>query len=293
MTKQITELTEAQKAAMPVYRDKWIDIGLSCDRVNFDIAKIDLLKAYECAGLPHPKEVVFARGPQEAIEMAKAAGKKAGINLTSSDILNTTMFGSQEAGWLSFYNFFEEQCGIEFPILEGLMRLTHSSGWIIVYDTWACIQDKPLYIKFDDQNRLHCENGPAIEYADGTVVYSWHGVGVPSEWIADKENSLTAQIALTWSNLEQRRAACEILGWAKVLEKLKAKVIDEDEDPMIGTLLRVKLPDIGTEQFLKVQCGTGRVFCLPVPPDVETALEANAWSFGINPEQLRDLEVRT
>ena len=45
MTKQITELTEAQKAAMPAYRDKWIDIGLSWDRVNFEMAKVDLIKA--------------------------------------------------------------------------------------------------------------------------------------------------------------------------------------------------------------------------------------------------------
>lgn len=287
--KQITELTEAQKAAMPEYRDKWIQVGLSCDRVNFEMAKVDLIKAYECAGLPPPKEIVFAKGPQEAIRLAKLKDPK----LTNADILNTTMFGNQEAGWLSFYNFFEEQCGIEFPVLEGLMRLSYSSGWVTVFDEWACIQDKPLHIKFDDQNRLHCENGPAIEYGDGTVVYAWHGVSVPDAWIADKENALTAEIALTWENIEQRRAACEILGWAKVLEKLNARVVDADEDPQIGTLLRVDIPEIGEEQFLKVQCGTGRTFAIPVPPTVKTALEANAWTYGMDPEQLRDLEVRT
>ena len=288
-TKKITELTAEQKAAMPEYRDKWIQIGLSCDRVNFEMAKIDLIKAYECANLPAPKEIVFARGPQEAIRLAKKKDPK----LTSADVLNTTMFGSQEAGWLSFYNFFEEQCDVEFPVLEGLMRLAHSSGWITVFDEWACIHDKPLFIKFDDQNRLHCENGPAIEYGDGTVVYAWHGVGVPDSWIADKENALTADIALTWANVEQRRAACEILGWAKILDKLNATVVDEDEDPMIGTLLEVDIPEIGREKFLKVQCGTGRIFAIPVPPNVKTALEANAWTYGMDPEQLRDLEVRT
>lgn len=288
-TKKITELTAEQKAAMPEYRDKWIQIGLSCDRVNFEMAKIDLVKAYECANLPAPKEIVFARGPQEAIRLAKKKDPK----LTSADVLNTTMFGSQEAGWLSFYNFFEEQCDVEFPVLEGLMRLAHSSGWITVFDEWACIHDKPLFIKFDDQNRLHCENGPAIEYGDGTVVYAWHGVGVPDSWIADKENALTADIALTWANVEQRRAACEILGWAKILDKLNATVVDEDEDPMIGTLLEVDIPEIGREKFLKVQCGTGRIFAIPVPPDMRTALEGNAWTFGLDPKQLRDLEVRT
>jgi len=294
MTEQITELTESQMAAMPAYRDKWIDIGLSCDRVNFEMVKVDLIKSYECAGRKPPQKIEFARGPEEAIHLIKAEGKRNGLTLTSSDILNTTMFGSQEAGWLSFYNFFEEQCDIAFPIMEGLNRLAHSSGWITVYDTYACIQDKPLCIKFDDQNRLHCENGPAIEYGDGTVVYSWHGVGIPDAWIADKENALTAEIALTWSNIEQRRAACEILGWVKVLEKLNAKIIDEDEDPMIGTLLQVNIPDIGKEQFLRVLCGTGREFAIPVPPDVKTALEANAWSYNMPLDVFgRGPEIRT
>ncbi len=172
MTGQVTELTEEQKAMIPVYRDKWIQIGLSCDRVNFEMAKANLIKAYECAGLKPPEKIVFAKGPREAIELARKEDPK----LSASDVLNTTMFGSQEAEWLSFYNYFEEQCGIQLPILEGLMRLAYSSGWVTVFDTWACIQDRPLFIKFDDQQRLHCENGPAIEYGDGTKVYARHGV---------------------------------------------------------------------------------------------------------------------
>jgi hypothetical protein len=287
--KKITELTAEQKAAMPVYRDKWIQVGLSCGRVNFEIAKIDLIKAYECANLPAPGEIVFARGPNEAIRLAKQKDP----SLSAADVLTTTMFGSQEAGWLSFYNYFEEQCDLEFPGLEGLTRLAYNSGWITVFDEWACIHDRPLYIKLDEQNRLHCENGPAIEYGDGTAVYSWHGTSIPELWITDKEKALTADIALTWNNIEQRRAACEILGWVNILDKLDATLIDEDEDPMIGSLLEVSIPDIGREKFLKVQCGTGRTFAIPVPPNMKTALEGNAWTFGLNPEQLRDLEIRT
>ena len=78
-----------------------------------------------------------------------------------------------------------------------------------------------------------------------------------------------------------------------MLEQLDAKVIDEDEDPMIGTLLEVNLPGVGSEMFLKVLCGTGRTFALPVPPDMKTALEANCWTYGFTQGELRDLEVRT
>jgi hypothetical protein len=110
-------------------------------------------------------------------------------------------------------------------------------------------------------------------------LYSWHGVSIPGEWIADRK-SLTAKTALTWENIEQRRAAAEILGWVHILNELDATVIDADPDPEIGTLLEVELPDIGRERFLKVQCGTSRLFALPMPPHVNTALEAQSWSFG-------------
>jgi hypothetical protein len=69
-------------------------------------------------------------------------------------------------------------------------------------------------------------------------------------------------------------------------------VIDEDADEMIGTLLEVDIPDIGKEKFLFVKCGTGRNFALPVPPDMKTALEANAWSYGLKPAEYVP-EVRT
>ena len=84
---------------------------------------------------------------------------------------------------------------------------------------------------------------------------------IPETWITDPK-SLTAKVALTWLNIEQRRAACEILGWESVLSELKGNTIDKDEDPMIGELVEVTIPDVGKEKFLRVLCGTGRKFAL-------------------------------
>ncbi len=81
--------------------------------------------------------------------------------------------------------------------------------------------------------------------------------------------------------------------WARILRELNAKIIDEDADPMIGTLVEVTLPDLGKEKFLKVLCGTGREFAIPVPPEMKTALDANAWTFDLDGNTLRKLEVRT
>ncbi len=59
-----------------------------------------------------------------------------------------------------------------------------------------------------------------------------------------------------------------------MLEQLHPTVIDTHANPMVGTLLRVDLPDSPGEQFLKVLCDTGRTFALCVPRECRTALEA-------------------
>ena len=115
---------------------------------------------------------------------------------------------------------------------------------------------------------------------------------MPSEWITNRK-SLTAKKALKWENVEQRRAAIEIVGWASVLEQLHAVTIDQDEDPQIGRLVEASIPDVGKEKFLIVECGTKRIFALPVPPDMKTALQANSWTYGVDEQVIRALEVRT
>jgi len=58
-------------------------------------------------------------------------------------------------------------------------------------------------------------------------------------------------------------------------------------------LLEVELPDIGKERFLRVLCGTGREFALPVPPDMTTALQAQSWTFGMVEFEFVKPEIRT
>lgn len=154
---------------------------------------------------------------------------------------------------------------------------------------FTIISDRPKTIKIDAEGRLHCENGPAVEWRDGMQQYYWHGIAIPDEWISDRK-SLTPEIALRWENVEERRAACEILGWTNVLEhsSLNPEIINQDE-PHIGTLIQVDLPDAPKQWFIKYQCGTGRWFAESVnDKQYNTALLANAAGNGYrgagNPE---------
>jgi len=286
---KIKSLTPEQEEQLSVYRDKWLKIGLATGPVDFEKAKAAVCKAYRSAGLKEPTVFLKAEGPLDAIKIIKQMQPSFSV----SDINSSFTYGSQDANWLGFYDYFKTVLNIEeCSKLEGLMELAESCGWLSMFEDVVVFQDRPEVIKFDDQNRLHCEDGPAISYKDGLKVYSWHGIRVPKDWIENK-GTLSPETALTWDNVEQRRAACEILGWATVLRKLDARVIDCDDDPQIGTLVEVNIPEIGRERFIKDLCGTGREFAIPVPPDMKTALEANAWTYGLDGDILKQLEIRT
>lgn len=153
------------------------------------------------------------------------------------------------------------------------------------------VSERPAELRIED-DRLHSLTAPAVKFRDGWSAYAVRGVIVPREWVEHRD-AIPVEVALTWPNIEQRRIAAEIVGWAKVIEKLGATVVDENANPQIGTLLRVNLPDVLGALFLKVECGTKRTFCLPVPSTMRTALEANAWTYDVTGDQLLKLEVRT
>jgi len=169
------------------------------------------------------------------------------------------------------------------------LDLYKSVGWVLPFENICLVTEPHTEMHLDNHHSLHNERGPAVTYPDGYDVYIWRGRGIPKEWII---NQPTVQDALTWRDTEQRRIAVEILGWDNILNELGAIILDKDDDPQIGELLSVDLPDIGREKFLRVTCGTGRKFTLPVPPHMKTAQQANAWTWGLKPKQYKP-EVRT
>lgn len=289
MTEKISSLTQEQIDQFPVFVDKWLKIGLSTEPVDFEKAKEAACLAYELAGLKKPTQFHVTQSPVDAIKFIQ----KLDPSKSKNDILQEMSYGAHEAAWLSFYNYFQEAVGLDCcNKLQGLMDLAKYTGWVSFYEDVVVFQHRPSKIKMDDQNRLHCEDGPAILYPDGYSIYAWHGQTIPADWI-EKKDQMDPATAINWPNVEQRRAAAEIIGWAKVLDQLKSKVIDKDGDPEIGELHEVNIPDIGRERFLKVQCGTGRTFALPVPPTMKTALEAQAWTWGMDVKEFKRPEVRT
>ena len=62
MTK-IESLTPEQEAQIPVYRERWIKIGLSCEPCDKSAARPHLNQAYVDAGLSPPPFILVMGGP--------------------------------------------------------------------------------------------------------------------------------------------------------------------------------------------------------------------------------------
>lgn len=277
--KTIVNLTPEQEALLPVYRDKWLEIGLSTEEIDEDRSRKAIENLYKITGYEAPKDIHYVDG----------------LNSITQDEfpISSLWVGSLSAYWLAFYDFFFEQFDIGEevrPMLEAVIEVAKAGGSIHFEKDRVIVIQRPEVIKMRD-GHLHCEDGPSIRFRDGFEVYSWNGTRVPRKFIMEKD-TLDPTLAITHENVEQRRALAEIIGWDRVIEMLKPTIIDED-DPEIGTLLEVDIPEIGKERFIRVLCGTNRQFALPVPPDTDSALGAQAFLHGVSLNDFLLPEIRT
>lgn len=284
------KLTAAEEAQIPIWRDRWFDIGSCTEPADRPRAERAITGMYKEAGETEPR-FVWCRGPAEAVTV---------LSWTRKSVTGECFPGQVYAYWICLYKYCEDVLKHKYAAKDS-RRLNLWSELVQSADVWfpyrgLCVAcDRPKTVKFNDrpieQRALHCEDGPALEYRDGWKVFSWNGTTIPGDWIVNKDK-VDAKLALTWENIEQRRALCEILGWKRVLEQLKCKVIDKDPDPEVGTLLEAPLPT-GKARFLRAHCPTGRDFVLSVPMEMKSARQANAWSYGLDVDAHRKLEFRT
>jgi hypothetical protein len=281
---KLTTLSKEQQDALSNWTQKWIEIGYTTEPANWAMAEAAITEEYALAGLDVPTYYhVFS--PSAGVSLIR--------NVLRQTRIPSYIGGQIWASWPARTSFFRVVCGLDIPDIRE--RVSQSCGMYFPLKNACVIVDRFSVVVRDEQGHLHCATGPALAWRDGSSAYYWHGIKIPAEWIESPQN-LNPQVALTWPQIEQRRAAAEILGWGRILMSFPHQVIDKDSDPAVGTLLEVDLPDAPGARFLRVQCGTGRDFVLPVPETIATALEANAWTWGadgVDPKIIRTLGIRT
>ena len=213
------------------------------------------------------------------------------ISSLCQDAFQWACYGQHDAGWLSFYDFFE-RIGVEgLEQLSGLKKAAHSCGWWWAMDECCVITERPVHLSLDEEGRLHDESQMAIQYSDGWGLHCWHGVNVPA-YVIEKPETITAKDIMDEPNAEIRRIKIERMGEDAFLTDANAKLVDEDTDKG-GQPRKLWRVDFEDDPWQGVQVmnstaepdGTRHMFVIPVPPDVRTVAEGVAWTFGMTVDE--------
>jgi hypothetical protein len=208
-----------------------------------------------------------------------------------------------DAYWWGYYDG-GRRVGAIYPpaaneALDAHCTVVRSVGWWYPFNDFCIITDRPEIISRDDQNRLHSEVGPAVSYRDGYALYSSHGVRVP-DWVINAPAQITVEKIDAEANSEVRRVMVERYRLGDETSGAGAYIRDAggvrlDYDESCGTLWRREVPD--DEPIVMIEVinstqepdGSWKRYWLRVPPNMQTAREAVAWTFGLAADQYRPM----
>lgn len=180
--KVISSLTKEQEAQIPVYRERFRQIGLSTEPTDRSKAEAAVRRAYAylsesgSSEAANP-EIVWADSPMLGAKLA-AQYAKGDVNVTTKEIQEQAAlasYGSFEAYWVSVYVFIAEQLPVKKDELAdvALDIVTHC-GVYWTFEDLVVMTPKPSKISMLD-SKLHCVDGPALEYPNGDGLYAVNG----------------------------------------------------------------------------------------------------------------------
>lgn len=177
----ISSLTPAQEAQIPVYRERFRQIGLSTrptDRVKAEDA-IRRAYAYLAKSGTDVKdpEILWAESPMAGAVLA-AQHAKGDYTVTNKEIqeqASLASYGSFEAYWVSVYAFIAEQLPVQKDELAQIaVDIVEECGVYWTFEDLVILTPKPTIIKMND-SKLHSADGPALQYPNGDGLYAIDG----------------------------------------------------------------------------------------------------------------------
>jgi hypothetical protein len=225
--------------------------------------------------------VLVGASVKESVEERTWDSVTARIGASLWDSTGVGVKSFHDAAWLSFYYFFNVY--LTPNDLQALARFNEMVSGYWLGREKAVIVRRPRVLERDAAGRLHSATGKCVEYRDGWGFYAWHGVRVSEKVILTPER-LNSEDFLAAPNVEVRRIVQERMG-ERFVPALGGVVIDQGPR---GTLYEVSLPGDPERvaRYVQVQdASTSRGYFLRVPPTMQTAAEAVAWSFACTVEE--------
>jgi hypothetical protein len=318
------KLTPEQLASIDRLRAKWLKIGLNTDKIKHNEIKQLCYKIYEDLKKARPRIFIFTRGPTEAMYLISGAAsvtipEAELIALSNSDnpyalteaLLKNlegksfkeektypSFYGQHDASWLSFYDFFVENFNIANEV-EAYSELAKVAGWCWFYEDIVFVSHKPYKVSMIDE-KLHSETGPAVAYDDGTKIYAFNGTRLPGDWVENR-NTIDPGIIFQHTDVDVRAAGIQLLGYARLKDKLGYKILDGDPKTDIGALVELSIPGLPRPgRFLEAVCPRNGPVFLGVPEvspwdnkKINTPVAAQAFLAGIPSSAYEHPPIRT
>lgn len=285
--KVITELTPAQEAEIPVWRERWVKHALCTEPANRPEAERAIIRIYEIHGFKKP-EFRWFLSPGDAIE---AIAKESGRELTTSQ--GEEWWGQHEAYWCCYYTYCRDVLGVEYPKdaneqLDLWSAIAKSCNWWWPYEGVCFVVDRPEVLSFDDQENPHKEDGPFLKFRNGESYYAIHGVQIFQPLIVEHPEQITVQMVDEEADLEVKRIMIERMGYKKYLHESGAKLVDMDGGlGLEGSACRSLMEDKHGFKFLVGTDGsTARVYIMNVPREAKTCVEAHSMIAGFDESRI-------
>jgi hypothetical protein len=175
--------------------------------------------------------------------------------------------------------------------IAAMKVLAENVAYILSFEDVVLLMERPTRHVFEACGDLHCEDGPALEFAGGVSYHYFHGIRVPSDYI---NWSGTAHDIVAESDWTRRAIRIDRYGLDGFLKDMCYQTHKDDT----GVLWKIKsLQDL---DWAVLECWNGTVepsgerrrFVLQVPGAMETAKQAVAWTYGLGEHDYK-LAVRT
>lgn len=156
-----------------------------------------------------------------------------------------------------------------------IFREVINFGVIYTLDKLCTVSKRPKSISLNANNQLHNEDGPALEYRDGSIEYRMNGIPMPKEFILTPRMDLDPKEILRTRNADVRREMVKKIGINRILNQLDCKVNDE-----YGSyrLLSLDLGDWRYRPYLQMlNPSTGDYHIEGVHPSCRTVVQALKW----------------
>ncbi|HEY9601095.1 MAG TPA: hypothetical protein V6C85_05755 [Allocoleopsis sp.] len=112
-----------------------------------------------------------------------------------------------------------------------LQSLVSNLGSIVFpYEDVCVVCDRPCILSFDDQQHLHAEAQPAIEFADGFRIYGFDGVLLPEHYGTLAPTQWQPEWILNEPNARVKRLLIQTIGYARIFQDLEGTVLETWRD---------------------------------------------------------------